>query len=357
MLYHLLFLKAARQIAITVDNNKPINSSTPFSSYSDWVLYQTINVYMQSYQSDKRFLDTIAVIKSYFEQKPIDSQKSTLLLEIKALLVINILYTFKLGEFNMAMLEFESNFDNALVYHYDTVSSYTLDQIESSIKMRIINYDWATYYINRSFSYIVQAYANLFYEVAKFQMDRDTNFWRDQYKFRSCLRKYIKNIDLIVLQRLLNQTDDNLVINISSSDFFTKEFDHNTLMGWIDNYGDRVIHITISLSILDLIDAFILYETVFNTDDYVLLCSRLEENVKNNKNMISLVSFARQNVRRMTIELHKSTISDYELFFVANMEVITNLGFSRFKTYYLVLRRRQNVLMKCLNGILALLRS
>lgn len=357
MLHYLLFLNAVKQVVITVDSNTPINSTTPFTGYREWYFYELITLYMHRYKLDRRFLNTIGVIKSYFEQKEINGQKKPSILELKTMLIINILYKFKLGNFNMAMLEFESFFDNDLVHHYSIVCDYSLDSIQDSIVKHKKDHNVNDYLINRSFSYVFQAYINLMFDVAKFQMDRDLNFWQNNRKFRTCLREFIHEIDPIIQQNFMNEANDSLLISISSNDILTKDLDVSTVTEWIKCCEDDRIHILIVLSILDVLNAIGKYEKIFDTDDHKILYSRMKETITKNKNISMLSTVAREYKTRMCVIFHKNSIIDYEMFFVANMQVTTVDGHFKWIMNTLLLNLRENTLFTCLIELIASTRS
>lgn len=99
MLLYLLFIKALKHVIITVDKDSPLNFNKSPTSLSDWYLYKIITICMHKYESDNRFISTIGVIKSNFEQKKINSKNKPSTMELKILLVIYVLCTFQLGNF------------------------------------------------------------------------------------------------------------------------------------------------------------------------------------------------------------------------------------------------------------------
>lgn len=154
--------------------------------------------FMEKYQNSNEYFTLLETTCNYIRQNEHKTGHKPSADEIKLLFATHITSHFGIGEFSICMLDLCKEFDSSLVSHCYNLCAVKSEKLKRSGKKPFDDYNETDYYINKSMSFVIQMYTNLFFEIILLQIDYGRWHWQANNRFEKCLAKQIADFSILL---------------------------------------------------------------------------------------------------------------------------------------------------------------
>lgn len=333
MLCFLKCLYAYDYLLITDRTKKPINSTVAFKTVYDRLLYDFVMKYMDLYQKTDSFWNTMGSIYTYIQNIKDIHHSLPQLCAIKLLYAASVTNVFYAGSFNIQLLDLGKDFDEYLVYHWHIICQYDLQVVFNSAKKEIRNYEYVDFAINKSLSYVTQAYTSVLHQTITLQLTEERMSWSECNKFFRLISRRMPNT-YMVQKILLNDENKGTYLDFKLDDFTDQKSIIFDTISWSyteDRKGTNIILDYSALEILDLLSSYNDIPTELANSNQANSYMRLQRMILRNQHIMrffeTILSFAVQK-RIMMPKLIINHPSKFEYFFYLGADVDDEKSFA-----------------------------
>lgn len=255
MLFYLLALHAAEYCIIYNKNFTPFNSTEKFENARNRLLYEILTDYTNGYENAYSYIQTTKSILSYISKQKENKRVNPTIDEIKLLLITDIIYKFRIGEFHIGMLDLAKEYDEDLLTCWKYLSQHGLDQIDVSVEKTIITMSENDLKIIECTSYILLAYMNIVYEMILFQKNQNRWVYRKGNAFEHEISKIVPGVqntfDYVFKRDGCIYTE----IHFDLDDLFTMEPNILYALEWLSRDHGKPLHILAVYEYYEVLDA------------------------------------------------------------------------------------------------------
>lgn len=245
-----LFCENIRLI-VRDESRTAIKSTETFKTANQHFLHDYLQEYMDKYRVNPSYLSVFDKIREYILVK----DKPITLDELKLFFLTNILHVYGLGKFNMNLLCLTSEFDNDLLKHMDIILAWETEALLDSVCKNFIQYDYPTFVLNKSLSFMHQFYVKYMHDIITSQMR--TNEWRYEsentfgIKVTSIMRTQ-EILDFILKQ----DNTENVHVNLKCIDIVSRSAGFKNAIAQIkEKFANKILEVYFLYSNVEMLDA------------------------------------------------------------------------------------------------------
>lgn len=218
-------LQALEYIIISDPKDTPIRSSAPFNTIQDKLLYYTISQYIYSSMYTYIIKTIIRDLNKYVRLYSKNNQNSTLLIEIKLLLITDIMVRYQMTSISLDMLDLAKDFDDNLLHHLCVIRSSRLNNFKSFDASSMPVNNNPCYILNRSVNFVIQTYITLLYEMMLLLGKQNKWHWQTSSFFRQQIMRERGRTDRFDCFTIYENSCSVTSIDFELSEIFTQTLD------------------------------------------------------------------------------------------------------------------------------------